>query len=191
MIAALRICASIHVTSANPANPLNRTQSRQTVRKKCVDYSKLPPLILYLITVSTLSPNGTVRGMMVTICKMASPSPFCLDTHHHFSCKPNVHLCGETCHLRDKRGCQESCAKGIGHKDEGHVCAAARHQCGQVLVSHPHQCDPLFLTYEFSHVTSGASYCSTGDHSPAKIFAFYLCTGFYHPLQLHGTPFLN
>lgn len=46
-------------------------------------------------------------------------------------CEPTAHLCGDPCHLSDKRGCQETCSKPIGHKDDGHVCAAVRHQCGQ------------------------------------------------------------
>jgi len=64
-------------------------------------------------------------------------------------CTVDVHLCGESCKLTDKKGCLGGCTKVwmhpclyhwalitphqvSNHSDEDHMCSARIHACGEV-----------------------------------------------------------
>lgn len=68
-----------------------------------------------------------------------------------FSCDVQAHLCGRSCKLSGKNGCQEACTKvklslriqtaytevnllqRVDHsEDEDHMCSATTHECGMV-----------------------------------------------------------
>ncbi|KDQ64239.1 hypothetical protein JAAARDRAFT_220269 [Jaapia argillacea MUCL 33604] len=46
-------------------------------------------------------------------------------------CDIALHLCGQSCHLSNKRGCMERCTKVANHEDGLHECSASTHDCGE------------------------------------------------------------
>ncbi|KAJ7698920.1 hypothetical protein B0H17DRAFT_1049693 [Mycena rosella] len=46
-------------------------------------------------------------------------------------CAIDIHMCGEPCALKDKRGCLGSCMKVARHADGDHMCSARLHKCGE------------------------------------------------------------
>ena len=50
----------------------------------------------------------------------------------NYRCDVTAHCCGEACDFSDKKGCQTTCMKIAEHSDEGHICSARNHQCGEV-----------------------------------------------------------
>ncbi|KIO18763.1 hypothetical protein M407DRAFT_224787 [Tulasnella calospora MUT 4182] len=46
-------------------------------------------------------------------------------------CNPAIHLCGETCYLAGRKGCQGHCSKPSDHEEGEHECSAKVHQCGK------------------------------------------------------------